>query len=160
MMPVWEITSIKALRLWLRDHASPERIWYARSAPGRTKCLLLSEEPSIVVQWDSCNREELPLYPIDLPSAEEARAWWFGLWDDEIVEYRYATGLEIACVAKTGTWRSLSPWGFLRHKGDFRIVQEEQFRQIVGERRFGKMLDEHGFVGISVRWLRSLDRDC
>jgi hypothetical protein len=86
---------------------------------------------------------------------EDAREWWFSLWEDEIVEYHYAAGLRIACVAKIGTWRSLSPWGFLRHKGDFQAVEREEFRQLVGEQLFRQMLEEQMVVGISVRCLNA-----
>jgi hypothetical protein len=84
---------------------------------------------------------------------EEAREWWFGFWEDEIAEYYYAPRLGVACVAKSGTWRSLSPWAILRHKDEFQIIKEEELRKLVGERRFSDMLHEHMYLGISVRCL-------
>jgi hypothetical protein len=155
VMDVAEITSVKGLQHWLRKHAVENREWFGRRAPCRSKCLLISDKPSATLAWDSFTSEDLPLYSIQLPSIADARDWWFKFWEGEIVEYYYALGIETACVAKSGTWKSLSPWGFARYKEDFQVVDEAQFRRLVGETCFNDMLFEQTMVGISTRRLRS-----
>jgi hypothetical protein len=155
VMDVAEITSVKGLQQWLRKHSVENREWFVRRAPDRSKCLFISDKPTMTFAWDFCTSEDLPLYSIQLPSIGDARDWWFKFWEDEIVECFYASGTEIACIAKSGTWKSLSPWGFARYKEDFELVDEAQFRQLVGEICFKEMLFEQRMVGISTRRIRS-----
>ena len=118
---------------------------------------MISAIPFAKFKWDSVTSEEIPLYPIELPAVPEVREWWFRLWEDEIVEHRYDAGGDIACLAKAGTWNSLSPWGFLRRKEDFQILSDAEFRQLVGNRRYSEMVHEQMLLGVSARWLGSDD---
>ena len=53
------------------------------------------------------------------------------------------------------TWRSLPPFGFLRHKGDFQELTEDEFRRRAGQQCYDEMLIECSMVGISTRSIGS-----
>jgi hypothetical protein len=154
-MAVTEIRSYKAFRKWLREHGHQGQ-WFGRIGFDQ-RSLLVSRGRVWRFRWDKWTHDQLPLYPLRLPAispANEAKAWWSDIFEQQICGFFRAAKLPIYCMARMGTWHALPDWCVLRSKAEWVAITKDEFNEQVNEDVRREMIAEHTWLGISVRELR------
>lgn len=92
------------------------------------------------------------LPPLGLAEEEDAGRFWDSLWEsrEELLLVCFEDGSPLACMATVGAWNALSDVGLVYSKAHFTQVEEDEFREIVGD-EYDRMCKEAFLMSISVR---------
>ncbi|WP_425615641.1 hypothetical protein NA78x_005570 [Anatilimnocola sp. NA78] len=113
--------------------------------------MLISAATTVEIQWDSVTVEQVALYPIELPTADQAHDWWFRYWEGAILTCWYTEAMRVVLLAKDAVWEAIPEAYLLRPKADFVELDFALASDIVGEAEFGKLQWESDVCGISSR---------
>ena len=98
---------------------------------------------------------------IPLPEPKQAEEWWSRLLRSEIVDFRFFDdGLNsVACLAKSGVWEGVPQILMAIDKDRFMVLEESQFRSIVGSKAYDEMLKECFVLGLSIRCVEKVSEE-